>query len=141
MARVVHLTKTSSWNGWFTKWGWTIFLRIVEAMNLEEFEAICSARTPGVWTREGWHITGKLPGGRPNGEVICEAYIRVGARTSHELDEANAAFIAACSEMVPRMIKVLKLVKEHIAWADEFTYASSIIPADLRLAIAELGQP
>jgi len=104
-------------------------------MKLEEFEKLLADITPGDWWKDGCYVMAPCN----DGKQICVVADTFSTDTG--IDDANAAFIAACSEMVPRMIKVLKLVKEHIAWADEFTYASSIIPADLRLAIAELEQP
>ena len=102
-------------------------------MKLDDIEKLDRERTPGHW----WTDCDEMLFVRchSNRYVVCKPYTQWAKE-----DIADVAFIAACSDMVTRMVKALKLVKEHIAWADDFDSAS-LIPVELRIAMAELGQP
>lgn len=78
-------------------------------------KAIASARTPGPWTAEARMVSGHVPRGRPNGEIIVECHIRVMAG-SRELDSDNARFIAMAANHFDRLLAVADAAK---LWAIE----------------------
>jgi len=113
-------------------------------MKLEEFEAICEKATPA----DKWSSTDR--------EFSMDARYEFATGPWHEnlsgdndaLVEADAAFIAACRTMVPRMIKALKAAKE----CDEYLFDKDHFPLNqigcrsqlhlqLSAALAELEQP
>ena len=105
-------------------------------MKLEDFEKLHKARTPGSWEAEidcvdvGWVAIGPA---HP-----------VGGDAGPTEARADAAFIAACSEMVPRMIKALKAANAlHMRFVHDETNTVKDSVTFLRLSItlAELEQP
>jgi hypothetical protein len=101
-------------------------------MRLEEFEVLEKAATPGPWETETLKSH--------NRSCLGEKYaaLAIGERYVHDqLTGNDARFIAAAREMVPRMIKALKAVKEELL-AD---YDSEEMWPISSKAIAELEQP
>lgn len=74
------------------------------AIDLDAIKARAAKATPGPWQQEAWRVSGHVPGCRPNGEILAECYIRAGAHTGHQLDIANAEFIAHARTDVPALV-------------------------------------
>lgn len=96
-------------------------------MKLEDFEKLANAATPGPWETNG------------SGGYVCflsiydeqpRHYVSSPSSKGLHLSNPDAAFIAACRDMVPKLIKALKIASEYLSdyetWED---------------AIADLEQP
>lgn len=116
-------------------------------MKLEEFEALEKAATPGPWKA--------LPPGY-RGDTVS-GYMDVCAVVQLEpdelddkysiqdLEENDASFIAACREMVPKLIKIAKLAQQNrILEHREFDHSDGCPACDAYRfqtnALAELEQ-
>ena len=78
-------------------------------MKLDEIEKLIEAASPGPWEYIG----------RDGGALNCVDVWRSGRVTvertqSDPVDRANAAFIAASRELVPRLLKIAQLVKDRL---------------------------
>ena len=78
-------------------------------MTLDDIEKLIAAATPAPWE----YIE------RDGGAINCVDVWRSGRVTvertqSDPVDRANAAFIAASRELVPRLLKIAQLVKDRL---------------------------
>jgi hypothetical protein len=78
-------------------------------MKLDDIEKLIAAATPAPWE----YIE------RDGGAINCVDVWRSGRVTvertqSDPVDRANAAFIAASRELVPRLLKIAQLVKDRL---------------------------
>lgn len=77
-------------------------------MTLDEFEKLDKARTPGSWIA--------MTDNRLKTPINCGrlhiAMANCGDGVGDDGADRNAAFIAACSDMAPKMIKALKALKQ-----------------------------
>jgi len=95
--------------------------------------------TPGEWWAEGRHIAARVPGGRPNGEVIATFGPTAGSLQGKIPDEANARIGAAG----PDLLEACKMALEDLGqyeWTDipgDGGYAVKRTVDKLRTAIAK----
>lgn len=82
-------------------------------MTLDDLEKLDKARTPGRWS---------VKDAFPVLEIMHPSKVGISAVGIKVASGNNAEFIAACSEMVPRMIKRLRLAERIINSVDGHPY-------------------
>jgi hypothetical protein len=73
-----------------------------------EWRRLCEAATPEPWVAEWDYVSGDVPDGRPNGEIILKCHPSRRDLLSEEQNKNNAAFIAAARSALPRLLIALE---------------------------------
>ena len=81
------------------------------SLDIQAAKKRCEAATEA-WVAEGTYVSGRVPNGRPNGEIIGRFQPSRSGIISVEQDEANAEFAAHARSDLPAALEALEEARE-----------------------------
>ena len=102
---------------------------------LDEYQRLADAATPPPWVAEWDFVSGNVPDGRPNGEVILRCRFTVARLDNEKQNKSNAAFIAAARLAVPALLDAMRELQNR---CDQLTDDNRLFQTELASAMDQI---